>query len=221
MRFKAAIFDLDGTLLDSLADIGNAANRVLESLDQPTHSLERYRTLVGDGVRVLFQRAFEDTNAGAATDQWLADCMHRFFHFYDDECLKETKAYPGIDDLLSELQTHQFALGVLSNKPDGFTKRLVQHYFPGVFSIVLGQRDEVPRKPDPIGVFEIQTQWSVPCDLIAYVGDTNTDMLTARNSGCFAIGVTWGFRSREELVCSGADVIAENASQLRAQILTL
>ncbi len=213
MKYPTVVFDLDGTLLDSLQDIANSANDVLVQIGHEPHPIAAYSTLVGDGVRVLFERALGVDSISAADK--LDDCMRRFNLVYETRCTEASQLYPGIKELVIELHARKLQLAVLSNKPDKFTKRLVDHYFPSrEFSIVLGQREGIPRKPDPAGVFEIAKALETPADCIAYVGDTNTDMLTAQNAGCFAIGVTWGFRSREELLSCGAAALADNTQDL-------
>ena len=213
-RFKAVIFDLDGTLLDTIADIAAAANRVLESLGRPTYSLDVFLTLVGDGVVVLFERAMPD----AMSDRDLMrTAIERFQVFYAEEWNKRSKPYNGIDDLLFWLQSQPMKVSILSNKPDRFTKLCAAHFFPNFnFAHVDGQRAEVPRKPDPAGIRIIAADLKVSAEEIAYVGDTNTDMETAVSAGCYAIGVSWGFRSVEELKRSGADLIVDHPNQIAA-----
>jgi len=211
-RFKAVIFDLDGTLLDTLADISAAANRVLESFGRDPYSLDSFRTLVGDGVAVLFQRAMPDAISDSAL---LTTAMDRFHEFYADEWHKRSKPYDGIEDLLIWLEGQPISVSILSNKPDRFTKLCAAHFFPrSNFAHVDGQRDGIPRKPDPAGVHMIASDLNVSAEEIAYVGDTNTDMETAVSAGCYAIGVSWGFRSIEELKRSGAAVIVDHPSQI-------
>ena len=211
-RFKAVIFDLDGTLLDTLADISAAANRVLESFGRDPYSLDSFRTLVGDGVAVLFQRAMPDAISDSAL---LTTAMDRFHEFYADEWHKRSKPYDGIEDLLIWLEGQPISVSILSNKPDRFTKLCAAHFFPrSNFAHVDGQRDGIPRKPDPAGVHIIASDLNVSTDEIAYVGDTNTDMETAVSAGCYAIGVSWGFRSIEELKRSGSAVIVDHPSQI-------
>jgi phosphoglycolate phosphatase len=211
-RFKAVIFDLDGTLLDTLADISAAANRVLDSLGREQYSLDSFRTLVGDGVAVLFQRAMPDAIADSSL---LATAMDRFQEFYAQEWHKRSKPYDGIEDLLFWLESQPLSVSILSNKPDEFTKLCVQHFLSRFsFSHVDGQRVGIPRKPDPAGVHMIASDLNISTGDIAYVGDTNTDMETAVSAGCYAIGVSWGFRSVEELKRSGAAVIVDHPSQI-------
>jgi len=211
-RFKAVIFDLDGTLLDTLADIAASANRVLESFGRDPYSLDSFRTLVGDGVAVLFQRAMPDAISDSTL---LTTAMDRFHEFYADEWHKRSKPYDGIEDLLFWLEGQPISVSILSNKPDRFTKLCAAHFFPrSNFAHVDGQRDGIPRKPDPAGVHMIASDLNVSTEEIAYVGDTNTDMETAVSAGCYAIGVSWGFRSIEELKRSGAAVIVDHPSQI-------
>jgi phosphoglycolate phosphatase len=202
MRFSAVIFDLDGTLVDTLADIAIATNAVLQKFKQPEHSIEAYKTLVGDGVAVLFQRAWPATKDQPTL---LQAAITGFHESYEQQWHNRSRPYAGIDSLLERLQSCRLPLTVLSNKPDPFTQKCVAHFFPQVrFTVVLGQKPDFPRKPDPAGVFHIAETLKVAVERIAYIGDTNTDMETAVSAGCCAIGVSWGFRSVDELKQSGA-----------------
>ncbi len=212
MRFKAAIFDLDGTLLDTLDDIGTAANAVLSQFEQPKHSMEAYKTLVGDGVAVLFQRAWPATKADP---HLLEQAVAAFQSSYAKQWNNRSKPYDGIEILLNRLQADSMTLGVLSNKPDQFTRQCIDHFFTNIhFSCVAGQKPDVPRKPNPAGVFQMAAEWKLRTEEIAYIGDTNTDMETAVAAGCCAIGVSWGFRAVEELRRAGAQQIFQTASEL-------
>lgn len=211
--YRAVIFDLDGTLLDTLEDIATAANDVLSELEKPTHSIEAYKTLVGDGVSVLFQRALPETQCNATL---LEDCIRRFQVTYGKRWNNRSRPYNGIDDLLSFIQASGMPMAILSNKPDAFTQECVSHLLGHYhFAMVLGQKDGIPRKPDPAGVHIIARKLGVSTDCIAYVGDTNTDMETAVASGCDAIGVSWGFRSVDELRLSGANWIVNHPLELK------
>jgi phosphoglycolate phosphatase len=215
--FEGVIFDLDGTLLDSLEDIANAANEVLRELGKDALPIDRFRVLVGDGVGVLMERILPN----AANDpEFRLECMHRFERHYQLHWNKRSKPYDGIDNLLNSLVQSGMALAVLSNKPDAFTKKCVEHFFPQVpFCSVLGQSDRFPKKPDPTGGLWIASHMGFAIDRIAYVGDTNTDMKTAVGAGFFAIGVAWGFRTRQELESSGARVVYSDPSALLAGLL--
>ena len=211
-RFDGVIFDLDGTLIDSLEDIANAANATLGQLCKPTCTLESFKTHVGDGVSVLFQRALPETQDDPAL---LAHCMAIYQGHYDvgwDLC---TKPYAGIPQMLERALESGLKLAVLSNKPDHFTKRCVERFFPAVpFSHVIGHSDRFPRKPDPTSAKWIASKLSTDPLRIAYVGDTNTDMKTATSAGLYAIGVSWGFRQVEEIRQAGAQVICDSAEEL-------
>ena len=212
MKFDAVIFDLDGTLLDSLEDIASAANLVLSELKKPTYPVAKYKDLVGDGLAMLFQRALPECES---QPELKADCMRRFESAYADCWNNQSKPYDGILDLLRILTERSVSLSVLSNKSEAFTKRCVQHFFSNIhFEHVLGQTERFPRKPDPSSAIWLAEQLAGDIDRIAYVGDTNTDMKTALGSGLYAIGVTWGFRPESELLAAGAKQICFNVGQL-------
>ena len=212
MKFSAVIFDLDGTLLDSLEDIASAANLVLAEMNKTTYPVSKYKELVGDGLAMLFQRALPECEG---QPELKADCMRRFEAAYSDCWNNQSKPYDGIRDLLEILSERSVSLSVLSNKSDVFTKHCVQHFFSNIrFDHVLGQTERFPRKPDPSSAIWLAEQLGGDIDRIAYVGDTNTDMKTALGSGLYAIGVTWGFRPESELIAAGAKQICNNVGQL-------
>ncbi len=217
MRFKGVIFDLDGTLLDSIADIGTATNRVLEQLGKPTYPIPDYQYLVGDGVTVLFQRALPET---LENPDLMLQCINLFESAYGEEWNKRSKPYNGIPNLLNSLLTSSMRIGILSNKPQEFTRRCSEFFFPTVpFDLVVGHSEQFPRKPDPTSARWMAQQWEVDSNRIAYVGDTNTDMKTAVGAGFFAIGVTWGFRPESELREHGAMQLVHTATELQEFLL--
>jgi phosphoglycolate phosphatase len=206
------IFDLDGTLLDTLRDIAAAANQVLLELKFPEHSVEKYRFLVGDGVRVLFQRALPD---GMGTERVVDRCVELFERHYAETWDRTSVPYDGIKSLLEALERRRVPMAVLSNKPHAFTLQCVLRFFTsGQFDPVFGQRPNVARKPDPAGVDEICRHWGIPAGKVFYLGDTNTDMWTACAAGCVAVGVTWGFRQASELEASGARFLIDEPAEL-------
>ena len=214
MRFtyRAVLFDLDGTLADSLADLANATNVALMAVGCAPHPRKRYRMMVGDGARQLCTRALPMDR-----QDFVEETLKRMRAHYDAHCFDETKLYPGILDLVRTLAERGCKLAVLSNKPDDFTQRMMAHYFqPNPFQIVYGSRAGVPLKPDPTSALEIARQLNIPVSEWLYLGDTNTDMQTARAAGMVPVGVLWGFRDREELLTSGAvEVIATPADLLK------
>jgi phosphoglycolate phosphatase len=206
-RIRAVIFDLDGTLLDTLADIATAANEVLAGRGFETHSLDQYRIFVGEGVSILFSRALPPA---ARTDETISDCVSLFREQYDQQWNVRTRHYTGVPELVASLRERRLPTAVLSNKPHEFTLRCVEHYFPAhSFDVVFGAREGVPRKPDPAGALEIAERLRVPVAGCAYVGDSSIDMRTALAAGMHPVGALWGFRSREEIVAGGAEVLLE------------
>jgi len=203
--FKAVLFDLDGTLLDTLKDLADAVNRVMAKRGHPTHDIEAIRWFIGEGARMLVERALPEakrteTEIEAALADYRTDYMANWN--------VATKPYGGIVPLLIELQARGLALGVLSNKPHHMTVRCIEGYlreFP--FKAILGQRDEVAKKPHPEGAHEAARLMGCKTEEILYVGDTAVDMQTARAAGMIALGATWGFRPESELRENGADAI--------------
>ena len=201
MRYDAALFDLDGTLLDTLADLANAANHALEQVGRPTHTQDAYRTFVGQGVRNLFIDAL-----GAESQHLLEEAIAGFHSYYADHRFDTTAAYPGIDAMLDRLSNAGARLGVLSNKPHEATVDVVGRFFGGLaWSAVRGHKPGYEPKPDPASAVEVLGEMGVEPARCVYVGDTKVDMLTGKRSGMFTVGVSWGFRSVEELRENGAD----------------
>lgn len=212
---SAAIFDLDGTLLDTLDDLADSMNAALEQLGLPIHPVASYRTFVGEGVQLLISRTMPEA---LREDQALVQQATEIYRsVYAERWHAKSKPYPGILDLVQELRGLGIPLGVLSNKPDHFTQLCCQHFFPaGTFRTIFGQREHVNRKPDPAGAMEICQLWNLPAGEIAYVGDTATDMQTGRGAGMETFGVAWGFRPVNELQQNGAHHILEAPDQLLA-----
>ncbi|MBW3540190.1 MAG: HAD family hydrolase [Planctomycetes bacterium] len=210
----AVIFDLDGTLLDTLADIAAAANRVLEREGFPTHSQEAYRRLVGRGVTVLFRRALPESRRD---DETVARCVAGFHEIYDLTWNVQTRPYDGIPELLDELTARGLPLAVLSNKPHDFTVRCIAEYLGRwKFAAVVGAREGVPHKPDPTSALKVARQLGTEPSRCVYLGDSDVDMETARRAGMRPIGAAWGFRTTEELRSAAAlAVIAQPQDLLR------
>ncbi len=209
-HFRAVLFDLDGTLVDSLADLANATNHALVTLGCPTHPRAAYRYLVGDGARTLCQRALP-----ADKQDLLGDALKLMRAHYDAHRYDETRPYPGVRELVAALGKRGYKMAVLSNKPDYFTQEVVAHYFPKIiFDAVRGQVAQIPLKPNPTGALLIAQELGIPAAQWLYLGDTNTDMRTARAAGMHAVGVLWGFRDRAELEENGAETIISTPGEL-------
>jgi phosphoglycolate phosphatase len=210
--FKAVLFDLDGTLLDTLDDIAAAANAVLASQGAPAHPPADYRRFIGDGVATLFSRALPKE---MMSEEVIARCVAGFGPAYADSWNERTAPYDGIAELLAALRERGLRLAVLSNKPHLFTLRCVEHYFPDTpFLAVVGDRPPIPRKPDPASALEIAASLKVDPGQVVYVGDSSVDMLTASRAGMLPIGVAWGFRSAAELREHGACAVIEHPREL-------
>ena len=211
-HIQAICFDLDGTLLDTLADIGNAANAALLRFNLPTHPLESYRYFVGEGASRLMEKILPQA---CTSDEWRAQLLEAFEEEYALGWKQQTCLYAGIADLLDELTQATWPLAVLSNKPDAFTQQCVQHFLGAwPFRIVRGQQAGIPRKPDPIGMQLIAQELSLPVGALCLVGDTSVDMETATNAGSCPIGVSWGFRKVEELQEHGARLVVDSPAEL-------
>jgi phosphoglycolate phosphatase len=209
-RIRAVLFDLDGTLADTLADLANATNWALTQVGCPTHPLDRYRQMVGDGARQLCARALPPHR-----QELVEDLLRLMRDRYAQHWADNTRLYPGITELVLALVERRYKVAVLSNKPDEFTHQVVAHYFqPNPFHAVRGQLPGVPLKPDPTAALDIARQLDVPAPEWLYLGDTNTDMRTAGAAGMFPVGVLWGFRDREELLESGARALVEQPEQI-------
>lgn len=194
---RLVIFDLDGTLLNTIADLANSTNHALNQLGYPTHEPEEYNFMVGNGINKLFERALPE---GEKTEKNVLRVRREFIPYYDQHNADESRPYPGIPELLERLQAKGIQMAVASNKYQAATEKLIAHYFPNIkFIAVFGQRDSVNVKPAPTIVEDILRISGTPKDEVLYVGDSGVDMQTARNAGVTACGVTWGFRPLAEL----------------------
>jgi len=215
---QACLFDLDGTLVDSLRDIAESMNAVLHRHHVPTHPVEAYNTFVGDGMIALAERAWPTELRDSSIN--MLDLVEEMKQEYANRWQNHSTPYPGIESMLTGCASRGMNLGVLSNKPDAFTKKMVTHFFPDIpFSIVRGAREGVPVKPDPTSAREIQQEWGLSPSSIAYIGDTDTDMKTGCSAGFTTIGVSWGFREPDELLAQGAQCVVDSPSEL-SQILS-
>ena len=212
--YRAILFDLDGTLLDTLDDLGDSINRALVTLGCPTHGRESFRYFVGEGVRMLVERALPADRRDPAT-------VETMLQLYRDEYRRgwklKTRIYDGIPEMLDALVARGFRMGVLSNKPHDMTQQCVQGFLARwSFDVVLGQREHVARKPDPQGALEAAGVLQASPAERLYLGDTATDMDTARAAGMFAVGAAWGFRPVAELLEHGAQAIVQHPRDVLA-----
>ena len=207
MNNKAIIFDLDGTLIDSLEDIAVCMNQVLEELNLPTHKIDDYKYFVGGGISILVDNAL-DKNTSDETKQLVTE---KFKIVYDQKLHAKTLPYDGIYDLLDELKKLDFKIGILSNKPHEFTIAYASNLFSKYdMKEVHGQKAHIAKKPDPIAAIQIAQSFDVPCEEVYFVGDTMVDMQTAVNAKMIGIGVLWGFRDEEELMSNGATFVVKH-----------
>lgn len=213
-RPRAAIFDFDGTLADSLVDLAAAMNEALERRGFRAHTVEAYAEFVGEGSRVMLERALPEGFTGD-----FEQVLSEYRMAYRRRRLDNTQLYPGIPALLDALTEKGIRLAVLSNKPDEDTKALATHLLSQWrFEVVLGERAGVPRKPDPTAALEIASAMGLPPSDFIFVGDTPTDVGTARSAGMWPVGVLWGFRSREALLEAGAKTLVAHPAELATAI---
>jgi phosphoglycolate phosphatase len=211
--FQAVIFDLDGTLLDTLQDLADSMNVALSHFGFPVHELEKYRHFVGDGMENLVRRAVPDT---AKNDpRLISRCLEMMRKTYELNWRVRTRPYPGVPELLDALSGRGLKMAVLSNKPDDSTRKVVDGLLGAWrFEAVVGARPRVPLKPDPSSALEIANRLKLGPARFVYLGDTATDMKTANAAGMFAVGALWGFRDAAELIAGGAAKLIEKPAEL-------
>lgn len=209
---KLIIFDLDGTLLNTIADLANSTNYALDLNGYPTHEVGKYNFFVGNGINKLFERALPE---GEKSMENVLKIREAFVPYYDVHNADDSRPYEGIENLLTKLRERGIQLAVASNKYDSATKKLIKHFFPNVpFASVYGQRDGINVKPDPTIVFDILKDTGISADEALYVGDSGVDMQTANNAGVTSVGVTWGFRPRAELQEFSPNHIVDRAEDI-------
>ena len=214
---KAVIFDLDGTLADTIASITYCGNLALSRFGLSSFGEEDYKHFVGDGAAMLVRRAL--LAAGDERLEHFDEVYEAYLEIFAKDCMYQVKPYEGICALLEELKRLSVRIAVLSNKPDRDSLRVVEALFgKGYFDFVQGQRADIPRKPDPAGVYRIMEAFGLSAGDFLYVGDSGVDMKTGRAAGIFTVGVLWGFRDREELVENGADAVISKPLELLSHL---
>ena len=210
MKYKAVVFDMDGTLLDTLEDLADAMNRVLAARGLPVHPVDAYRLFVGSGAKNLVLRTLPQDRADMAPG-----CLQDFLREYESNWQVKTRLYDGVAELLDALNARRIPMAVLTNKPQEFAELCMGAFLSDWdFALTLGQMPGVPVKPDPAGPRQVIRRLGVDPAEILYLGDTDVDMQTATGAGMFPVGVTWGFRSEEELRASGAAAILHHPLEL-------
>lgn len=210
MSYKLAIFDMDGTILNTLTDLSNSLNYSLQKCGYPKRSLDEVRSFVGNGIRKLIERSVPD---GLSTDK-IDEVNTYFTAYYKEHCADTTAAYSGIDKLLHHLQDAGCLTAVVSNKSDDAVQDLCAKYFHGLFDIAVGARDGVKKKPSPDSVIEVLKLLNKEKSETVYIGDSEVDIQTAKNAGIDDIIVDWGFRSHDYLVSQGAKRIVSTPSEI-------
>lgn len=221
-RYKAAVFDLDGTILDSIGDLADSMNHILEVRGYPRRTMEEIRMLIGKGMRYFVNGAIPQNVPFAdpgARDDVVDVAVQDMTRWYKAHSSNKTRAYKGVSAMLKALQEAGVRTAVLSNKPDTAVALLAPQYFDGLLDVARGERKGVPRKPAPDGVLAILDEWGVAPEETVYIGDSDTDVQTAQNAGTAMIGVSWGYRGRAFLQASGAPVICDTPAEVAAYIL--
>jgi phosphoglycolate phosphatase len=212
MKFEGVIFDLDGTLLNTLEDIADAMNKVLIDRNFSVHNYDEYQLFIGNGIRNLVSMALPEN---VRTEKFVDVCFKKMFEVYGTHCLVKTHMYKGIAELLDSLTSKNIKMAILSNKADTLTQHIVKELFAKwTFAAVLGERPNIPRKPDPAGAFEAIQMLGCNPEKILYLGDSGVDMRTANAANVYAVGALWGFRSKEELLQNGAKAFVEQPVDL-------
>lgn len=215
MAYKTVVFDLDGTLLDTLQDLTNSVNFALANNGEPVRTIDEVRRFLGNGIRNLMIRALNGREDHPKFDKVFAD----FKEHYGVHCQDETKPYDGIMELCKELKELGIQTAIVSNKADFAVKELQKYYFDGIIPVAIGEKETVRKKPAPDTVFQALAELGADAGTAVYVGDSDVDVETAKNSGMDCISVTWGFRDEEFLTEHGASVYAHNTEELKKLIL--
>lgn len=210
-KIKAVLFDLDGTINNTVNDIAASGNYALAKHGFPTHPADSFKLFAGSGTYIMLQRAMPNEHKNDGSVELIID---DYLAHYSVHSMDTTAPYDGIRELIDEVKARGYKMAVVTNKPDAVAKQLLEDMFPGKFDIVVGQMDGMPVKPDPAMPLMAMKELGVAADECVFVGDSGVDIETGKNSGAYPIGVLWGFRGREELLDSGAKELIEKPSEL-------
>lgn len=211
MKVKSVIFDLDGTLIDSIPDITETANQMLLNHQFPTHSAADYISWIGNGALRLVRKALPKEFSETETQKFL----NEYLELYTEMCTHGTMVYKGIPEVLDYLTKQGIGHSILTNKPHEVTQKVVNYYFPGnVFNFVFGQRQGVAKKPDPSAALEIASNLNCLPEDVLFIGDSDTDMKTGKAAGMIAVGVTWGYGSVSSIKAAGSDYLFDTTEGL-------
>ena len=210
MKYDAVLFDLDGTLTDTLADLKNSVNYALSQFGFPERTTDEIRSFVGNGVRKLIFLSVPENTPDDVSER----CLSVFKEYYAKNSLVETKPYEGIIDVLEKLRENNVRTAVVTNKMHLAAAEIVEYFFGNLIDVTVGQVDGMAQKPEPDGIFKALEFLGVSKDKAIYIGDSEVDCITAKNAGISCIGVTWGFRERDVLVSSGADYTADSSLEI-------
>ncbi len=209
-KYDLVIFDLDGTILNTLEDLADSLNVILDQYGYPQRSLSEVRGFVGNGIRLLVKRAMPEGSSETELDQLHQD----FIQYYQQHCMDKTRPYEGIPELLREVRNRGYHTAVVSNKADQAVKTLCDRYFVGLFDIAVGERNGISRKPAPDSVNEILSSLQVNRERTVYIGDSDVDIATAQNAGMDGIIVTWGFKDPDFLKKMGARCLVSDPREI-------
>lgn len=215
MKYKYVLFDLDGTILDTLDDLADATNAALRECGYPERTRDEVRMFVGNGIRKLIERAVPT----GTSEEDIVRTHEAFTAYYSVHCKDKTKPYDGILELVRTLKQNGIASAVISNKADYAVKALCEEYFEGLFELSVGEREGIRKKPAPDSVFEAMRVMGAEKNETVYIGDSDVDVMTAENAGIDCIGVSYGFRGREFLQQHGAKVIADTVAELKEMLI--
>lgn len=210
MKYKAYIFDLDGTLLDTLLDLANAVNFAMRAKGYPERTVEEVKSFIGNGIKMLIKRSVPENTSGKD----YAEALEIFTKYYLEHIADYTKPYDGMIEVVKTLRENGCKVAVLSNKAHFAAQAVVKDFFGDIFDIVVGKMDEFPSKPEPESLFYTMKTLGVTAEESVYIGDSDVDVLTANNAGLPCIGVTWGNRDEDVLIASGAEYIARTPNEI-------